>query len=135
MKIYDQRLKKTDQIQTSGGTVILRPDGIIRIEIGKIDEISLKNVNEFIEAIRLLGEGKAYCNLIIFEDFVQVDHEARKYTASEEANIYTTAEALVIKSTPLKLVGNFYIKFNKPSRPTKIFTNEDDAVKWLKTFM
>ena len=128
-------MNKTEKIKTSGGTVFLQPDGIIRMEISKTDEITLENVNDFLAAVKVIGGGKSFCNLIIFEKFVQVDKESREYTASEEANIYTIAEALVIKSSALKIVGNFYIQVNKPTRPTKIFTNEEDATKWLKTFL
>ncbi len=128
-------MNKNVKIATSGGIVFLQPDGIMRMEISKTDEITLENVNDFIAAVKEIGGGKPFCNLIIFEKFVQVDKESREYSASEEANIYTIAEAFVIKSAALKIVGNFYIQVNKPTRPTKIFTNEEDATKWLKTFL
>ena len=92
-------------------------------------------MTEFLELIKELGEGRAFCNIIIIKDFIQVDSETRKFNASEEANIYTVAEALIIKSSALKIVGNFYIRFNKPTRPTRMFTKEDEATAWLKTYM
>ena len=45
------------------------------------------------------------------------------------------ASVFVVKNVAQKLMGNAYITFNKPITPTKIFTNEDEAVKWLKTFI
>lgn len=92
-------------------------------------------MKEFLEVIKELGGEKAFCNLIIIKDFVQIDSEARKFSASEEANIYTIAEAFIIKSNALRIVGNFYIRFNKLVRPTRMFTNEEEATAWLKTFM
>jgi hypothetical protein len=30
-----------------------------------------------------------------------------------------------------RIAGNFYIRFNKPPKPTRIFTNPEDAKSWL----
>ena len=128
-------MKSLDKIQTKGGAVSLQENGLLRIEISKTDEITIPNIKEYLEVIKELGGGKAFCNIIIIEDFVNVDNETRKFNASEEVNIYTIAEAFVIKSTALKIVGNFYIRFNKPARPTKMFSNEEDATNWLMKFL
>ncbi len=40
----------------------------------------------------------------------------------------------MISDLPQKIVGNFFLKFDKPARPTKIFTKEEEAVEWLKQF-
>jgi len=32
------------------------------------------------------------------------------------------------------IIGNFYIKFNNPSIPTKLFKTEDEALDWLKKY-
>jgi hypothetical protein len=34
-----------------------------------------------------------------------------------------------------KILANFYIKINKPERPTKFFNNKDEAINWLKPFL
>ena len=91
-----------DKIQTKTGIVCLQANGILRIEISKTDEITIPNVKEYLEVIKELGEGKSFCNIIIIKDFIQIDTETRKFNASEEANRYTTAEALIIKSNALK---------------------------------
>ena len=128
-------MKNSDKIQTKAGSIYLQTNGILRIEIAKTDEITISNVKEFLEVIKELGEGKAFCNLIVVKDFIHIDSETRKFNASEEANMYTIAEALIIKSSALRIVGNFYIRFNKPTRPTRIFTRENEATTWLKTFI
>lgn len=68
-------------------------------------------------------------------EFIQVGDDARKYAAGEDSNKYTIADAFVINSIALKLVGNFYIRYNKPVRPTRIFNNEEDALVWLRNFL
>lgn len=109
--------------------------GIVRFQIEQTDEITLQDVKEYIEVVRNLGDGESFCNLIVMKNFVQVGEDARKYAACEESNIYTIADAFVINSIALKLVGNFYIRYNKPVKPTRIFNNEGDALIWLRTFL
>ncbi len=124
-----------DKIKTATGTVSFQEEGIVRYQIDQTDEITLQNVKEYLEAVRNLGGGKAFCNLVVMKEFIQVGDEARKYAAGEESNMYTIADAFVINSIALKLVGNFYIRYNKPVRPTRIFNNEEDALVWLRTFL
>lgn len=124
-----------DEIRTKSGTVSFQEEGIVRYEIDQTDELTLQNVKEYLEAVRNLGDGKAFCNLVVMKEFIQVGDDARIFAAGEESNIYTIADAFVINSMALKLVGNFYIRFNKPVRPTRLFNNEKDALIWLRTFL
>ncbi len=41
-------------------------------------------------------------------------------------------EALVLATLPHRIMGNLYMRLSKKSHPTKIFSNEEDALKWLK---
>ncbi len=43
------------------------------------------------------------------------------------------ATAVVVDTLAYKLIANFYLKFNKPKRPYKVFSKEEEAIKWLKT--
>jgi len=44
------------------------------------------------------------------------------------------AEAIVAKSLAHKIMVNFLIRFLDAGREIKLFTKEEDAVKWLNTF-
>ncbi len=117
------------------GIVSFQEEGIMRYQVNQIDELTLQNIVEYNEAVRQLGGGKAYCNLVVMKEFVQIGDDARKYAAAEESNMYTIADAFVIDSFALKIVGNFYMRYNKPVRPTRMFNTELDALKWLRTFL
>jgi len=41
-------------------------------------------------------------------------------------------EAFVLSTLPHRIMASLYIKFSKQNHPTKIFSNEKDALKWLK---
>ena len=62
-------------------------------------------------------------------------YEVRQFVAQEDANPYSAADAFIVTSLPQKLIANFYLKFNKPARPTKLFSKKEDAVKWLKNYL
>lgn len=124
-----------DKIKIAIGEISLQEEGIIRYEIDNVDEITKDDLEEYFEAVKNLGGGKSFCNLVLLKKFISVGTEARKVAASEENNKYTIADAFVTDSVALKIVGNFYIRYDKPVRPTKLFTNEEDALKWLRTFL
>jgi hypothetical protein len=90
---------------------------------------------EIVEAIGTLGKQKQYPVLMTTVHDSSVNSEARFYAASKEANIYTTALAVVVQNIAQTIIGNTYIKINKPIKPTKLFTKQEDAIIWLKTFL
>ncbi|MCC6252846.1 MAG: hypothetical protein IT238_10325 [Bacteroidia bacterium] len=57
--------------------------------------------------------------------------EATKYISSAENNKIVKAEALVITGLATRIIGNFYLKINKPKRPSKLFTSRLAAIEWL----
>ena len=82
-----------------------------------------------------MPKGKKYPLLIITGEYTLPTAEARAYIATPESDPYASAEAYVVTSLSQKLVGNVYLSFNKPARPTHIFTSEEKAVEWLKQFL
>ena len=112
----------------------LRSDGIMHFAMKSVDEITEKDVKEILNAVSQIGNGKKFCNLITFQEYISISKEAKEFSASPEGNLYTIADAFVLHSVPLVIVGKFYLKFNNPICPTKIFKSEEKAIAWLKTF-
>ena len=64
-------------------------------------------------------------------DMFSATKEAQDYIARDSKVIpYRLCESVIVNNFGLRLVVDFYIKFNKPKTPTKIFTNESKALKW-----
>lgn len=115
-------------------TLTLRSDGILRITMKP--NVKLKHPDA-VEMVRLFGEmggGREFLLLFVAGNDTTVDTEARYYASGPEANKYTIASAFVVKSIAQKLLGNAYVTFNKPMTPTRIFTEEEEALKWLHSF-
>lgn len=124
------------QVELRSIEIKLRSDGIMQFDLKPCDDFSindLKKVNRVAE--ELGGYGKVYPRLTFVNHFFNMDQELRAYAASEESNRTTVAAAFVTNLLVLKFVGNFYISFNKPVRPTRLFDSEEKAVEWLKSFM
>jgi hypothetical protein len=60
-----------------------------------------------------------------------ISREAREYAASEEGNILTIGTAVVVKNLAQGLLLNYYIKFNRPIKPTRAFYNKEKAMLWI----
>ena len=113
-------------------TVALREDGIVQTTIFPEQELSVCDVKEVIEQIALVGGQRMLPQLIVAGHLSGPDLEAMRYIASPGSSPYAIAEAYVITSLSQKILARFYLNFNKPSRPTKMFSYEEDAIAWLR---
>lgn len=43
--------------------------------------------------------------------------------------------AFAINSLSQKLLGNFYLKVNKPNEPTKLFSDKAKSIEWAKELL
>ncbi len=64
-----------------------------------------------------------------------ISKETRDYMASKEGCAGVLAAAVIIDSPVTSMIGNFFINISKPLVPTKMFTDEEKAKKWLKMQM
>ncbi|MGZ4048186.1 MAG: DUF7793 family protein, partial [Bacteroidia bacterium] len=115
-------------------SIVLRSDGIVHVQIKGKDEVDLAGAKEIIKCIGEICEGQKRPTLVSSEFFAAPNSEARAFLAKKESNPYSSAAAYIASSLPERIVMNAFLKFNKPARPTKMFTNTDAAIKWLQTF-
>jgi hypothetical protein len=92
-----------------------------------VDMDFIKEINDF----NISLGGRTHLNLYEFEPHVDLDPKVREWAAAEDGNIFTIADALVINSLGHKILADFYIKFNKPVKPTKLFSKQAKAISWL----
>ena len=63
------------------------------------------------------------------------DRDARQYYSSPEVTQETRAAALLVASRLSMVLARFFITLAKPSIPTRMFTDEAEALAWLKGFV
>lgn len=60
--------------------------------------------------------------------------EAREFAKSKEMNETTSAMAFIIDNFWGKIVGNFFVGLSKGNYHVRLFTEKQEAIKWLLTF-
>ena len=130
---------KKDEIIANGVVVpyylYLRADGIMYVRISSEENESVELVKKMVGKMGEMVNYKQVPLLASHDATAMPGKENREYWAKKEACPYSKADAFLINSIVLKLIANFYLKFNKPERPTRMFTNEKEAIKWLRTFL
>jgi hypothetical protein len=113
----------------------LRADGIMYVRISPEKEESVPLVKEMVKKMGEMVNYQQVPLLAHHEEFALPGKANRDYWAKKESCPYSKADAFMIKSVAMKLIANFYLRLNKPQRPTRMFVDEREAIKWLKTFL
>lgn len=95
-------------------------------------EVELADAVENIATTARLTGGRAMPALIDLRAVRAQSAEARAYLAGPEATRVANAVALLIESPLSRMIGNFYLGFNRPEVPTRLFTHEGEALAWLE---
>ena len=111
----------------------LRKDKIVHYKMKSNCMILLPDIIAHYDIFKEKYAGQKFLNLYEFEENSEVDDDVRKWASNPDGNNFTIADAFVIQSMAQKMIGNFYLTFHKPVKPTKLFNNVDDALKWLNS--
>lgn len=95
-------------------------------------QVELADARENLEACARLTNGQPRLALIDLRDVRSQSAEARAHFAGPEARRVSRAVALLVGSPLSRVLGNFYLGFNKPTEPTRLFGSEAEAEEWLK---
>jgi hypothetical protein len=90
------------------------------------------------ESKKLLEEFKPGAKFFILAegmDFFRVTRGVRRLAVSKSFSNHMAAVAFCSTNFSLQLLGELYIKINKPPIPTKLFMNKKDAEEWLKELL
>ena len=112
-------------------SICLRSDGISQINTEEDRLVSLEESKAIHGMITELNEGKPIYIMHVPGEHTSADDDTRKFLSSEEGLKQRIAIAFVLQSMAQKIVGNFYLKINKPETPTKFFNDQADAEEWL----
>ena len=96
----------------------------VNIDVADAWEIKKSNLE--------LSIGNNYAVLVFSGHLSSVSKGAREVVASRQFVGKTIAKALLVDSLGHRIVGNFYLTVNKPLITTKIFTDRETALNWLR---
>ncbi|MBI3518003.1 MAG: hypothetical protein HY062_01415 [Bacteroidetes bacterium] len=108
-------------------------EDILLVEMKEGAELGTEEMKVLLQQAVEFVNHKKYYAVIDTRTFYDSTPEARNYYAESDYSKYRYADAFIVNSLPMRLLVNFYITFNKPKIPSKMFTNEIAAYEWLKT--
>lgn len=91
-------------------------------------------------AMRVVADRVAFQNerqLPVFCDMrgmISIDKAGRDYLA-KSGSLLAKAVALIVNENVSMTLSTFYLEINKPSVPTQIFTDEQEALEYLRGFL
>lgn len=97
--------------------------------------VDVDDVLFFKQANTSLMGNEAYAILVVSEQGSTISKEARALSASDEFKKNTVAKAFLVNNLPHRIVGNFYLKVNRPAIPTRIFSDREQALNWLRSML
>ena len=105
---------------------------IIKLAVVEGIELEQKDAKEMITEAVELAQGGEYAILFDANKSGNISFEAREEFAKSKKR---KAVAIVTNSLANKLLGNFFINFHKPLSSSRIFSEEQSAIEWLRTQM
>jgi hypothetical protein len=109
-------------------------DNIARTKVKPYAEVTLAEAKENSMAVNALSRGEKFPLLIDSRNIRSISKEARDFFSMNNRDSCIIAFAIIIDSPLSKIIGNFFMGLNKPRVPARLFTDESEAIKWLKTF-
>jgi len=111
----------------------LRPDGIVQVVWVAGATALLDDAIATVEAVARLTDGRRIPLLVDMRDTGPQDRATR--AAWTARNDVSSAVGLIVGTPLSRMVGNLFIRMNKPPFPVRLFDNEASAVKWLKAYV
>lgn len=102
--------------------VTVKDNSVMDVE----DIIDIKQVN--LE----LTQDHNYGLIIESGKYTSISNEARTMMTTKAIEEKRAATAIVIHNLAQRLLADFFMRINKPSIPTKIFSNKESALEWIK---
>jgi hypothetical protein len=115
-------------------SIWLDSEGLIHAQVKPL-ELELGDAREAVREIALLGQGRKRPVLVDLRQCKSVAVDARAFLAGPETARVQVAAALLVASRLRKAFGNFAMRLRKPLIPTRLFTSEDKALDWLRSFL
>lgn len=113
----------------------MESDGIARTVVKPDAEIFLQDAKENTAAVETFYNGKKFPLLVDMRNIRSISDDAREHFTLRGRESVVNAYAMLLSSSLSRMIGNFFLTFNKPAVPVKLFNHEDKALAWLKQFI
>jgi hypothetical protein len=128
-------MKPPEDVQLFEGEIAtywLDTNGIL-YSLSKSPKRTVKNITENIALVKRITGNKPVPLLIYLSNSPVPDKETRKFSTEQLPNVYT-AMAMVSEPGLASFIMNILFKFKPPPIPMKSFSDDKQAIEWLKQF-
>ncbi len=112
----------------------LDEEGIVHEQFVPKTGLTIQDAEQSMAIGLELSEDADFSWLVDMTNLKSITKEARAYFGRIE-NSHIKAVGLVTNSPVSKVFGNFFLRFNKPILPVRLFSSEIRAHDWLKKFL
>lgn len=110
----------------------IHDDLLIEFKVKKNMTLQEKDVWESRDLSVNYMPNKKFSVLMEAEENFDVSGDGRRAGASQEYSKHVAALALCSNKLHETIIGNLFLKINKPIVPTKFFDDRNKALQWLK---
>ena len=128
--------------KSSVSTLLVEEDWLIRVNYHRGAVLTVAAAKEEIELVTVLRDRKRADEGLDWPVRILVDarpirkasREAKALFGSDEFSetMHITGVALMVKSSVSKMLANSFLAWSRPPHPTRLFTCEEEAKRWLK---
>lgn len=124
-----------NKIETSTSFFERTAEGIVIVRKKPNSFVDIEEAKEDYEVHRKLAGSKPSPSMLIMNEMLNASAKAREFFSLPIHAEYRCAEAFVVDNLAIRMLITFYMKTTKKTYPIRIFSNEKDALVWLRTFI
>ena len=111
--------------------VWLGDDGIVRIVYPQDCELTL-DVMQAVHQQHIEITTDKRPLLVHAESIASAEYEAQQFASRDDVVELVSAMAIIVKSVFTRAMADLFMKFHKPPYPTRVFNDEESAIRWLR---
>jgi hypothetical protein len=120
-------------IRTGIADVWMDSEQITHMHFKPTERHDLEDAQEVVKAHNSLTNGVKTPVLADLRNVTTgANRQARKYYCLEESCKSKLGMAMLVQSPVQRMLGNLFVKINKPPYPTRLFLDEKEALIWLR---
>ena len=102
----------------------------------KASSVNLDVAKDIVSSRKTFTNNKPVKILVMQAGLKGIKKEARSYLSSDESVEGIIAAAILSKNAFQRHLANFFVAITviRPKVPTRLFSEEEEAIKWLNTF-
>lgn len=108
-------------------------DGLLYVKFKK-KVIDTKLAQQIVEQRLSFVDGQSLPIIIDGSSVKDLTKGARGVLSSDTASQYTVALAVIVRNPVTRAIANFFLRFQQPRYPFRLFTSLENAQEWLRKY-